>query len=163
MSLLDEFSKQLSSATEQLNRLERMENEQQENSENATTTQQKQQSRSKQQRTPYGAGGYSRLHERKTSSLSSEAAKPTVANIDPIAAKHLQPHPIRYAKTTITDRLDSKTSHEYYDSQYSVEFVRGCSSAYERELRYSCRESFRTLTAGTVDGPGFFSRRFCAR
>ena len=105
MSLLDEFSKQLSSATEQLNRLERMENEQQENSENAITTQQKQQSRSKQQRTPYGAGGYGRLHERKT--LSSEAAKPTVANIDPIAAKHLQPHPIRYAKTTITDRLDS--------------------------------------------------------
>ena len=109
--MLNEFNKQLSSATEQLNRLERLEAQQEtetgskDRDIDIKTTQQ-------QQRTPYG--GYTRLHQRKSSYSSSTSSSRTVAstpaaaaNIDPIAAKHLQPHPIRQAKTTITDRLDS--------------------------------------------------------
>ncbi len=105
MSLLNEFNKQLSSASEQLERLERLEAEQQqEDGKEIKKKQQQQQPQSIKQRTPHGVVGYSGLHLKKNPNFSSAAATP---NMDPIAAKHLQPNPIRYAKTTITDRLDS--------------------------------------------------------
>ncbi|CAD7958452.1 unnamed protein product [Amoebophrya sp. A25] len=49
-----------------------------------------------------------------------------------------------------------------FTSQSLYDLLHGCSREFEAELRFSCREAFRTLRTGMY-GPGYFTRRFCGR
>ncbi|CAD7958458.1 unnamed protein product [Amoebophrya sp. A25] len=49
-----------------------------------------------------------------------------------------------------------------FTSQSLYDLLHGCSREFETELRFSCREAFRTLRTGMY-GPGYFTRRFCGR